>query len=320
MKIKFFDWRLVCANSYSKKVMGKILSVLCVMMIWGAAVAQELNCNVHIDIEQVATQETQIFQNMESALADFINDRRWTDDEFEPEERIECDIYITIESSKSNNTYFEANAQIQSNRPVYGTEYSSPVFNFLDRDFNFSYNQGTRLTFNDNSFNDDLSAYLAFYAYIILGYDYDTFSEMGGTKYFEKAQNIVLNAPSNASPGWQETNGPNNRFELSDQLNNPQFDDFRKGLYNYHRKALDNLTDQPVEGQELILGMLEDIQEIKQKVTTSIVLKSFFKAKQNELVKIFKGAEREMKTKALEALNKTDPTNSDKYQEIMSLR
>lgn len=283
---------------------------------------QELNCNISINIEQTATQEVQIFEEMENTIRDFMNDTRWTEDQFEPEERIECDISITILKVTTNNRVFEAQAQVQSNRPVYGTDYESLMFRFIDNDFTFTYDQGTRLNFTENVFNGDLSAFLAFYAFIILGYDYDSFSEMGGSPYFEKAQNIVLSAPGNASPGWRERQGQGlkNRFALSDQLNSPNFEPFRKGLYTYHRKALDNLPKEPVEGQEMIMEVLDQIEEVKQTVTTSIVFQSFFLAKHRELIKIFGGAEREIKMQALEKLTKLDPTNGDKYQEIVNPR
>lgn len=282
--------------------------------------AQELNCTVLIDDEPAAQNsvriDKEIISDLQSTLYDFMNSRRWTNDDFESEERINCNLVVSITNMPQLGN-FKANFQFQSSRTIYGTDYESPIFTFIDKDVTFSYATGQNLDFNENSYDNNLTAVLAFYAYMTLGIDYDSFSELGGTAYYAKVLDIVNTAQSSGFSNWLRGKNTNNRYWLSDNSNNPQLENFRKGYYTYHRLAMDQLGSNPTEGQELIFSMLEDILKIQKIVPVSIFIETFLSSKDQELINIFKGASPEMKKKTIAVLEKIDPTNAQKYQNIL---
>ncbi|MFK7899904.1 MAG: DUF4835 family protein [Cyclobacteriaceae bacterium] len=279
-------------------------------------ISQELNCNVIINAERVQTQERQIFENLKRDIYDFMNNRVWTEDEFRSEEKIDCNLLINV-TSLSNLRDFSANAQIQVSRPIYGTDYESPVLSVIDNNFNFTYTTGQQIIFNENAFSSNLTSLLALYAYAILAIDYDTFSEKGGDIYIDKALNIVNTAQGSGGKGWQSHDGPNTRFSLIDQLNNPQFIPFRKGLYTYHRLAMDAFATDPAEARKKIKALFTDILKIRRLQPISFLLESFFLAKSNEIVDIFSVGSREEKRSLYELLRRIDPTNAQKYEQII---
>ncbi|MFN3403689.1 MAG: DUF4835 family protein [Cytophagaceae bacterium] len=274
----------------------------------------ELNCTVVIDAENVQTSEREIFQQLKNNITDFLNNRKWTNDEFKPEERITCNIVINL--TGFSGTSFEGTALVQSSRPMYNTNKETILLKFLDRKFNFNWAQGQPLLYTENTYTDNLTAMLAFYAYIILGLDYDSFGKLGGTKYFEKARDIAMNAQNQAGGAWDPNENPNNRFNLMFQLNNQQFIPFREGLYSYHRIAMDQFMDKPDDGRKEIMQVFEKIRKVYDLNPSSVVIKNFFNAKMDEIINIFKGAPTEMKDKVLPMLTLMDPLNSEKYAKI----
>ena len=279
--------------------------------------AQEFNCNVIIDAQQVQTQEQQVFADMRAQINDFMNNRRWTEDDFNPEERITCNLVIQLTSGSVSAGNYAGNIQVQASRPIYGSDYESLLFNFVDQDVAFFYQPGMDLSYNDNTYRNDLTSMLAFYSYMMLGMDYDSYSMLGGTAYFDRARTVVNNAQGSSNSGWKESKGPNNRYWLADNINSPQMENFRKGIYNYHRLALDQLHKKPIEGQKIIIDFLKDIQKIRQIVPVSILFSSFFMAKQKELVDVFKGADDALKQQAFDLLSSVDPTSTSYYQKII---
>lgn len=249
-------------------------------------------------------------------IYDFMNTRRWTEDDFETEERINCNLVISITKMPRQGT-FQATFQFQSSRTIYGTNYESGIFNFINKDVEFDYNVGQNLDFNENAYLSNLSSTLAFYAYMTLAIDYDSFSELGGSIYYTKILNIVTAAQSSGLPNWIKGKNTNNPYWLSENANNPQLEIFRKGYYKYHRLAMDQLAKKPTEGQEIILGVLKDIQEVRKIVPVSIFIQSFLMSKDNELINIFKGASKENQEKAVKLLQQIDPVNAQKYTKIM---
>ncbi|MCP4522099.1 MAG: DUF4835 family protein [Cytophagales bacterium] len=284
------------------------------------AIAQELNCSVLVDDEPAANTsgriDKEITADLQNALYDFMNSRRWTEDEFETEERINCNLVISITKMPSLGK-FEANFQFQSSRTIYGTDYESPIFSFIDKSITFDYAVGQNLDYNENAYVSNLTSILAFYAYMTLAIDYDSFSELGGTSYYAKALDIVNTAQSSGLPNWTRGNNTNNRYWLADNATNPQLEDFRRGYYNYHRLAMDQLAAKPKESQELIIKVLETISKTQQVLPVSIFMVSFLSSKDAELINIFKNASPENKKKAVNLLRRIDPTNANKYQQIL---
>jgi hypothetical protein len=279
-------------------------------------VAQELNCQVIVNDERAQTSDRQVFRDMEQAFARFLNDRKWTNDTYAPDERITCNMVITIESMPAVGIY-NATVQIQSSRPVYNTSYSSLVFNFADRDWLIEYVVSTPLDFGDNIYSSNLTSMLAFYAYVIIGLDNDTFAEFGGEMQFKKALDIVNLAQQSDRAGWQAFQSNRNRYWLSENLNNQNLRPIRKGLYTYHRLALDIFDQKPDEARALIVNVLKDIQAADRTVPNSILKISFFDAKKNELSRIFERGNPASKREAYNLLVALNPSSSEIYQSII---
>lgn len=285
-----------------------------------AAKAQELNCNVNIDNSnvQLTAADKTLLEDLKIQIKNFMNNRKWTNDVMNPEERIKCNIFITIKSVPAFGS-FEATASIQASRPVFESMYESTLINFFDKNFNFTFRPSEPLDFNENTYFSNLTSMLGFYAYIILGMDYDSFSKLGGTPHFERARNIA-NIAQNEEPGWTAKESTNNRYWLIENLNNQQIMPLREGMYTYHRIALDNFIKDPENSRKEILEMLKKVKQVTQYNPYSILVKTFFLTKMNELVKIFSEANPQMRPNAVELLQQMDPMNSEKYAQITNRR
>lgn len=279
--------------------------------------AQDLNCDVIINAEQIQTTDRRVFQDMELAIENFMNGRDWTPDEFTPEERIKCSMSINLNQMPSIGE-FKATVQVRSSRPVYNTSYESIILNFADRDWNFEYVESMPLEFNVNSFTSNLTSMLAFYAYIIIGLDYDTFGELSGTPFFQSAQNIINAAAQSGFPGWSSLESTRNRYSLLEDIINQQIQPLRVGLYKYHRLGLDIYEKDPDTAQKTVIEVLESIQKIKSIYPSSIFVISFFDAKSDELVNIFEQAPMDSKRKAYNLLMELNPNKADSYNKILN--
>ncbi len=277
---------------------------------------QELNCRVIVNAQQVQTTERAIFTEMETDFAQFLNTTKWTNDEFEPEEVINCNILITVTDMPSVGL-FGASVQILSSRPAYNSSYESVVLNFADRDWSFEFVQSQPLQFNENTFTSNITSLLAYYAYIIIGFDYDTFSELGGEPYFEKAFEIVNNAQNTSFPGWDQFNSIRNRYWLVENLRNPQLEPIRKAIYNYHRKALDVLHEDRETAEQTILSALGEIQKANRARPRSILMISFMDAKSGELIQLFSESDLPTRRQAYNLLNNLDPSRTDEYKALI---
>jgi hypothetical protein len=283
--------------------------------------AQELECVVQVNADRVQTSDREIFRDMENEFSQFLNDRKWTNDVFAPEEKIKCIIIIGIERMPSIGQ-FTATVQIQSVRPVFNTNLETRVLaltqNYADADWQFDYTESQRLDFNENAFIDNLTSILAYYAYIIIGMDYDSFSRMGGTPYFEKAFTIVNNAQQSGNSGWQQfVTPPRNRYWLIENLNSPQFRPIREGIYEYHRLGMDTFHENPDESRKVILEVLKKVEQVNTVRPNSYLVTLFLYSKWNELVSIFSKGDMDVRRQAYEILIKVDPTRTDKYQAIL---
>ena len=221
---------------------------------------QELACVVLVNDKRVQTQERQVFRDLEVAISNFMNNREWTDDIFKDEEKIKCNIYITLKEKSVSQPFFEATVQIQSQRPVYGTDFNTQLLDFIDNKWKFEYSISQPIIYSENSFTNELTALLSFYAYIIIGIDYDTFSPNGGSPYFDKAFNIMSNAPQTSKSGWSSFGNTRDRYWLIANLNDIKFRPFRKALYIYHLQGMDIINEDNQKGK---LKILEALQEIK---------------------------------------------------------
>ena len=286
--------------------------------------AQELRCRISLNTQQMqlfATSDKSIFTELERVMNEYMNGKKWTNDAFKPEERITCNILINIQKMPAIGQ-FEGNAQIQVVRPVYGTSYDSYILNFVDRDFSFQFNPGQQIdVFNENVFNNNLTSLLAFYAYTIIGMDYDSFARFGGTGYLQTAFNIANNAGSsvsNGEKGWKATddNARRNRYWLIENLTNQQMQPLRENSYLYHRLALDEFQQKPDEARTRILEVLNRTKQVNLLRPQMVLTNSFFDAKAQELVNIFLQASPQDKVQAFNLMSELDPINTERYRQL----
>lgn len=301
-----------------KKLAGKGIVLLAMVFFHFPILAQQLNFTVTINSERARTQDRDVFDNMKRAFEQFLNGRNWIDDEFKPEERIKGNLLITINDMPQVGV-FTATVQIQTVRPVYGSNYESLMFNFADRNWTFEYIESQPMEFNRYAFLNNISSLLAYYAYIALGLDYDSFSPRGGNPYYEIANNIVANAQQSSRPGWnQNPSDRRNRYWLSNDLYGSQvLVPIRDAYYLYHRRGLDLLTSKPEEGYKNILEAIKKVSEANQVQPNSILTISFMDAKSDEISKILKAAPMDIRQEAVEVLLKVDPNNARKYNDIL---
>lgn len=278
--------------------------------------AQELNCTVTINATQVQTSDRDIFKDMKISFEQFMNGRKWTNDAYKNYEKINCNLLVTITKMPSIGS-FSATVQVQSARPIYNSNYSTLILNFADRDWEFEYIESLPLEYNDNTYTSNLTSMLAFYAYLIIGMDYDTFSELGGSPYFQKALMVVNNAQQANRPGWQQIGSNRNRYWLMENINNPQMVDIRKAMYSYHRLGLDLFDKDPDQSRTVILECMKDIRKVRDINPNAILLISFMDAKSKELANIFSDGNIQVRREAFDVITTIDPTNSTIYQKII---
>jgi hypothetical protein len=279
--------------------------------------AQELNCQVQINTSQIqGSTNKQIFTQLETAIYEFMNNRKWTNEIYAPNEKIECSIFITIKEMISTDEY-TGSIQVSSRRPVFKSSYPSPILNIEDDKFQFRFQQFSQLEFNVNVFQNNLTSVLAYYAYVILATDYDSFSQLGGTQYWQRAQEIVNNAQNAPEPGWRSSEqGSKNRYWLVENALHPIFKGIRECMYAYNMKGLDVMHQNAEDGRAAILKSLDLLVPVAQNRPASFNMQVFFNAKRDELINIFSGATPEEKNKVLETLMTVDPSGTTRYAKI----
>ncbi len=292
------------------------LFLLILVSLCYVSFAQELNCKVTINADQIQSSDRNVFKDMERSFAAFLNSRKWTSDTYKSYEKINCTIFINIGSMPSIGN-FVANAQIVAARPVFNTNYETVLFNFADREFEYEYIESQPMEYNDNTYINNLTSMLAFYAYTILAYDYDSFSEMGGNPFVQKMLAVVNNAQSSTHAGWVALGSNRSRFALLDNINNPQMADLRKNSYKYHRLGLDTFDKTPDQSREQILDVLRNVKKVWNTFPTAILIVSFFDAKAVEMTNIFTDAPLAIKREAYDILTALDPKRTV-YQKIMA--
>ncbi|MBU2649499.1 MAG: DUF4835 family protein [Bacteroidetes bacterium] len=280
------------------------------------ALTQELYCTVKVNYQQVEGTETRVFENLERALFEFINNRKWTNYNYGVNERIECTMLITI-SERTSSDQFKGSINIALKRPIFNSAYNSTTLNYIDRDFQFEYVEFQPLEFQDNVFAANLTSVLAYWVYVFIGIDFDTFVQDGGTPFYEKAESIVNAAQNESYPGWKSFEDQKNRYWLVENMLNPSYEGIRKFLYEYHRKGLDIMYDDAASGRAAILKSLKYLETVQNQRPGLFLLQLIMEAKSDELVNIFSEGSPAEKTQAVNILKKIDPANISKYDEIM---
>lgn len=280
-----------------------------------AGISQELRCNITVSSQRIQGANQNLFRTMQSDLYEFMNNRKWTDHVYSYDEKIKCNILIRLDEQLSSDE-FRGSIQVQLKRPVYNSSYETTVLNIKDNDFHCRYVEFQPLEFNETSNRDNLTNILAFYAYVILGFDYDTFSLEGGTPFFEKAQAIVNNSQNAREKGWKSFESERNRYWLMENIMNKSYSDYRKCMYNYHRNGLDIMADKTEEGRANIANSLRDIQKIFRRRPSVYILQMFFDSKADELANIFTKSYPDERNRVLTILNEVDPSNANKYEKI----
>ncbi len=288
------------------------LSLLFFMYALGVH-TQELNCTVTVNSDQVSQTNQQIFKTLEQSLNDFVNKNKWTNRVYKMNERVNAQMFITITEYESNR--FKGTLQIQSSRPVFNSSYETPIFNYKDNNLSFEYLEFQPLIFNENVFESNLVSVVAYYVYIILGLDADTFALEGGTEYFRTAQKIVTQAQGSNLPGWSQSSD-RSRFELVDNLLSNTYREYRVAMYNYHRKGLDILGDNNSTGKQVIAGTMKLFETMIKRRPNAFLVTTFFDAKSDEIRNIFSDGPKVDIVQLKETLNSIAPLYSSTWNEI----
>ncbi|MDO6597183.1 DUF4835 family protein [Oceanihabitans sp. 2_MG-2023] len=285
-----------------------------IMCISFAGFSQELKCNVVVSAQLTGNENLQLFKTLEKQLNEFVNKTEWTNKKFGPQEQIECSMVINV--TGQSNDFFNASIQVQSARPVYGSTYTTPVYNINDKDFSFKYLEFQNLIYNANQFESNLVSVLAFHIYMVLGLDADTFRLKGGEEYFKQAQNIVSYSQQESFKGWKLEDGLQSRFILIDNILSPTYKDFRSVLYNYHRKGLDTMSEDDKQAKTEIANAIIEMNAVHRQRPNSYLSRTFFDAKADEIEQIFSGGPNVDVNKLLEILNRVAPMHSSKWRNI----
>jgi len=292
--------------------MYKYIAALLVLFTFPAN-AQELNCTVKVNFDRITDVNPQIFKTLEKSLTDFVNNTRFTQRNMSRGERIESSLIFNISAFNDNN--FSATLQVSSLRPVFNSGYSSPVFNYNDKDITFRYIEGENLIYNPTTFDSNLVSIVAFYANIIIGLDADTFKKEGGTVYYEAAQGIASVAQGGGK-GWSPQDGNQSRYSLANDLLSNTFTPFRTALYEYHLGALDLMADNQKSAKEKVIGAIKTLGELYKVRPNAFLTRVFFDAKSDEIVSMFSGGPMVQVTDFVGTLNKISPLNGTKWSNI----
>jgi len=295
--------------------MKKISIYILLVCLSLSAKAQDLNARVTVLAPKIQTTNKRIFDQLATAMKDFLNGRKWAADPINPEEKIDCTFILNVTSWDGNAT-FSGELQVQSSRPVFNSSYSTALMIINDKSFDFTYQPGQTIDYSDQSFTSNLSSVMAFYAYVIVGMDYDSFSRFGGTPYFTAAQNVTNLAQSSSYKGWKAFDGNLNRYWLCENLNNKLYAPLRSFMYDYHRNGLDIMADNSGKGLKIIEALLPTLTQIDRTRIGDMYPVVFYTAKSDEFVSVLAKASPQDKTAAMNTLNQADPGNGNKYNTL----
>jgi hypothetical protein len=278
--------------------------------------SQELYCSVSVSSQQDQGSDRTIYNTLQKSLYELMNNKKWTGLSFKVEERIECSFMITITNRQSD--VFDAQIMVQSTRPVFNSSYKTPVFSYLDKQLRFEYLQDQSLDWVEGSHLSNLTSVLAYYAYIVIGLDFETMQKGAGSPYFDKAQTIVNNAQGDAkATGWKAFESDKNRYWLLENLTNSRYMPLRDGLYSYHRLGLDVMYDNQESGRQAVVDAILLFQRVYNERPNLFILSLLLNAKADEIVKMFSNASAMQKSRVVQVLTNIDPANAAKYNKIM---
>ena len=311
-------------------MLRKLFSIIILLVAGIIVQAQEFNCKVTImrgekGQTKISGIEPQLLIDMQRSVADFMNSRRWTTDEYATTEKIDCNIFITLTGNNvgGDPNTFTARLSIQASRPVYNASYSSTLVNYEDKDLTFKYSQFNPLNFDDNrvtgvdALSSNLTAIVAYYAYMVLAMDYDSYSPLGGTNYLKRAQNIVNNAPEGSGiSGWLAKENNRNRYWLVDQLLNQRFQEARNFWYIMHREGLDSMSAKPIDARTRILTNLKKLYQINRENPSAICVQFMLAAKSEEMLRMLESVPRSERQQYISMLAVIDIANSNKYNAL----
>ena len=293
--------------------MHKFIYILAILFTT-VSFSQELNCEIIVNAQQTGNENLQLFKNLERQLKEFVNNRTWTNKTFKPQERIVCNMVIIVEDY--NSDLFQASIQVQASRPVYGSSFSTPVYNFNDPDFTFRYLEFQNLVYNPNQFESNLISVIAYHVYMILGLDADSFQLKGGDEYFKQAQTIVNYSQQTNFQGWKPEDGLQTRFQLVENILSPTYKEFRNVMYKYHIEGLDIMSEKSQQGKQNIANVIQQFSIMNNRRPNSFLLRTFFDTKAEEIEDIFSGGPKVNITKVISTLNRVAPLHSSKWRNI----
>lgn len=295
----------------------KHLGLIFVFLLFGQmAFAQEFNFKVELNTQQVQNYDPSVITSLKTAMTEFLNNRKWTNYDFTPAERIECTLLFNIQQIVGSDQ-FSGTFHIIMERPVYNSDYNSPLLNMIDKDVRFQYTPSQSMNFVQNSYSDNLTSLLAYYGYMILGIDFDTFSPDGGTPFYQQAMSIVQSAQNSGMPGWTAIEGSKNRYHFVEQLTNKAYEPLRKFLYQYHRLGLDVMSSGEESGRKAVLASLQYLKQVYEDRPGLYDLQLIMDAKRNELIQMFSQAPESEKRQMFDAMSLIDPANGNRYREIL---
>lgn len=274
--------------------------------------AQELFCSVSVNHSQISGSDKTVFEEMQKAMLEFLNNRKWTNYSYRQEEKIECSFYFNI-SERSSDVDFKGTLQIQSRRPIFNTSYNSPMLNIVDKDISFKYIQNQAMDYDDNNFYSNLTSLLAYYAYIIIGIDFDSYMMKGGSQFYNKAQNIVQLAQNTADKGWKSFESRKNRYWLVENLLNDSYGGFRECLYLYHLKGLDDMKENMANGRTSIVTAIDKMRTVVKGTPNLYFTTVFMDTKRDEIINIFSQAPANDKNQVVPYLKEIDPAHSNDF-------
>jgi hypothetical protein len=290
----------------------RLLLMGCFLGFSATLAAQELNCKITVNTPKLQQADPKVMKNLETAMGEFMNNRRWTEDVFDAQERISCQIAVNIKEELSA-TAFKADFQLIASRPIYGTSYSTVLFTLQDKDISFEYKEFEVLDYADGVFRSNLTSVLAFYAYMIIGMDYATFSQNGGNEYFQKAQDVQKVVPNGLEKGWESLGGQRNRYWFVENVLSPRSSDMITALYEYHRLGLDLMATNPTSARKVVLSALEKMVAFNAGYPNTMLKQVVVDGKSDEILQIFLGGDPTEKLKVYNLMVKLDAANSSKY-------
>ena len=299
-----------------KRTIAILLIIVNCLLTLNTLRAQELICDVRVNSNKVEGSDKTIYQNLQTSLYEFINNTKFTEINFKQAEKIECSILVDVISREGDN--FTAEINLALRRPVFKSNYNTPMFNYVDRKFYFEYTDGQTLDFNPNTYINNITSTVGFYVYLFLGLDFDSFSPNGGDPFFAVAENIANAAPQSAGAenGWSST-GRQNRHAIISDINNPSYQQLRQFIYTYHRLGLDVMAEKPDEGREAILSAISNLQEVYNRNPMCYFLQLIIESKRDEIIQVFSQGEMKLRTEASNIMKTIDPSQSSRYDTML---